>query len=122
MGYYTKFDLYVLDRSNSAPLMLSEGEGLAVEIDEALQDITGYDWSIYDPRQPYMFGGESQKWYDHHENMLELSKRFPLIIFRLEGDGEENGDMWAKWYLDGKSYEETAPIWRPSPLDMNKFR
>lgn len=43
------------------------------------------------------------KWYYHDEEMLELSKQFPETVFYLYGVGEENGDLWYKYYKNGKS-------------------
>jgi hypothetical protein len=42
------------------------------------------------------------KWYDHEIDMKELSKRFPEVIFKLHGKGEENDDMWNKYFKNGK--------------------
>jgi hypothetical protein len=42
------------------------------------------------------------KWYNHEEEMKELSKKFPDIVFRLHGEGEENDDIWYKYFKNGK--------------------
>ena len=42
------------------------------------------------------------KWYGHELDMLNLSKKFPTVLFKLEGDGEEKGDWWHKYFLNGK--------------------
>lgn len=57
----------------------------------------------------YMHGIESDgssadtcKWYDHVKEMAEFSKKFPDVLFILSGEGEESGDIWRKYFLDGK--------------------
>lgn len=42
------------------------------------------------------------KWYEHNEDMLELSKILPHVTFELDGEGEENGDLWRTYYKNGK--------------------
>jgi len=50
------------------------------------------------------------KWYDHDTDMLKLSLEFPGVLMTLNGEGEEAGDIWVKYYLDGKMQEEQAKI------------
>jgi hypothetical protein len=42
---------------------------------------------------------ESCSWYDHEEDMKALAAHFPDILFALEGEGEESGDLWKKYFL-----------------------
>lgn len=42
------------------------------------------------------------KWYDADRDMLELSKIFPDIIFRLRGQGDDSDDKWETYYNDGR--------------------
>lgn len=45
---------------------------------------------------------ESVKWYDHEEHMVKMSKHIKDVLFKLEGKGEESGDIWIKYFLNGK--------------------
>lgn len=45
---------------------------------------------------------ESCKWYDHETDVKRLSALFPGMLFTLNGEGEESGDIWVKYFLDGK--------------------
>ena len=45
---------------------------------------------------------ESCKWYEHDSNMRTVSKRYPETLFVLKGEGEESGDIWIKYYMNGK--------------------
>lgn len=50
------------------------------------------------------------KWYDHEYDMRSLSERYPGVIFTLHGAGEESGDLWRKYFLNGKMQEVPARI------------
>lgn len=45
---------------------------------------------------------QSCKWYEHDEEMTDLSRQFPENIFCLYGEGEETGDLWYTYYKNGK--------------------
>lgn len=55
-------------------------------------------------------GSEATKWYRHDGDMLSLSREFPEVLFILHGEGEEGGDLWRTYYLDGGSQREKAVI------------
>lgn len=48
---------------------------------------------------------EANKWYDHEVDMVRFSKLYPDVLLELSGEGEENGDVWKKYYKAGKSCE-----------------
>ena len=41
-------------------------------------------------------------WYNHEEEMRELSKRHSGFVFKLSGEGEVPGDIWIKYFQNGK--------------------
>ncbi len=41
-------------------------------------------------------------WYEHEEEMLNLSRGFPATIFILHGSGSEQGDVWKKRFINGE--------------------
>lgn len=53
---------------------------------------------------------ESCKWYDHAEDMIELSIRHKGTVFVLFGEGEDAGNLWRKYFKDGKTQESPAII------------
>lgn len=53
---------------------------------------------------------EEMKWYDHDEDVLELSKQWPTILIMLEGYGEDDGDIWKCYYKNGKIWRTKANI------------
>ena len=99
MGYLTRFTLDCYDnRANSFDISF-ETE-LGKELTAALHEINpSYFDDDFDLKTlPY----DSWKWYDHDEDLIELSKRFPDYTFILEGEGEENDDLWRAIYYDGQ--------------------
>lgn len=65
-------------------------------------------------------GGEI-KWYSHVSDMRVFSKLFPKVLFTLRGEGEESGDIWAKYFLDGKMQEAKAEV-VIAPFDASKLK
>ena len=68
--------------------------------------------------------GSSQgpcKWYEHNEDMTLMSKDIPNVLFALAGEGEESGDLWRAYYLNGKTWRSKAEIVYP-PLDRTKLK
>lgn len=45
---------------------------------------------------------KNSKWYDHEEEMKSFSLKYPGLLFTLYGDGEEDNDIWCKYFKDGK--------------------
>ena len=86
MGYYTSFELRVV------PELTDEmGEYIENNPEDKFYAIDG-DGNTND----------SCKWYDHDDDMEEFSAKFPGSLFILSGNGEENGDMWRSYYINGK--------------------
>jgi hypothetical protein len=50
------------------------------------------------------------KWYEHEDDMRQLSSRFPDILFTLSGKGEENEDIWVKYFKGGRMQVSRATI------------
>lgn len=50
----------------------------------------------------YGLGDDNYTWYNHEEEMKKLSVKFPNILFTLYGEGEEAGDIWYKYFKNGK--------------------
>lgn len=97
MGYYTRFHLSWdgdIDEEELKKALLKHdcygiyNEDYEIEINEA----------------------DSCKWYSYEEDMKELSKEFPDIIFDLYGEGEESGDQWHTYFKNGKMQECPAIV------------
>ena len=106
MGYYTRHDLSVMN--NKGKYTISQ------IVSYMEKKYTQNDWFypfeyqlvelLFDEERANFTLEEDDmsKWYEHDEEMRELSKQFPEIVFRLHGIGEENGDEWYCYYKNGK--------------------
>ena len=95
MGYYTTYTLRT-----------TRGCDNQEEIEEKLQEISG---------NSIKFGwDDSYKWYTHEQDMKELSEIYTETTFILEGEGEESGDIWRKYFKNGKMQVCKAEIVFPA--------
>jgi len=107
MGYYTNYTIQVLNKNgdNITDEMESERDFEDIvmwpndyppEIDDIIIDFLQGD------RFYGLLTDGNCKWYDHEEVMKDLSIKYPGLIFMLKGVGEEQGDIWAKYFYNGK--------------------
>lgn len=77
---------------------------------------------IDDDNLAYAIGPDSDscKWYDHEKDMRAFSERFPDVLFELNGEGEESGDIWRKYFRNGKMQKCPARI-TFDPFDETKL-
>ena len=110
MGYYTKYTLHAYNAETRDPITEAEEKVIAKRV----LVLTGGGRHY----APYYFENvlsDEMKWYDHEEDMLDLSTEYPHILFVLEGIGEEFPDAWRKWFHNGKYEESCAEITYPKP-------
>ena len=91
MGYYTYYSMDVL-------------QGTDDDIAKVVQylknkDIIGY--ALDENLCPY----DGVIWYEHHEDMIELSMVFPNLYFVLHGEGDDREDVWDSHYKNGMFQE-----------------
>ena len=107
MGYYTSFDL-TMHPQPAEDLEITITRDIIALIDRVSPDEvreTDVEWFLCD----------ALKWYDHEEHMIEISKKYPDIIFLLHGEGEEHDDMWNEYYCAGECERVDAQIVFPAP-------
>ena len=109
MGYYTKYQLDVDPTGMIITVPLGE---LVTEVDlltdseksRMVQKTVG----VYEEVVKQLEVGygnpfhEANKWYEHERDMKSISRDFPAVVFTLSGIGEENSDMWVKYFKNGK--------------------
>lgn len=90
MGYYTRHTLTIIDNDDI---------NIHTKVQDYINENEDLEYALGDD-----FGesSDSCKWYEHENDMRKISKAFPDILFLLEGEGEDSGDMWKEYYLDGK--------------------
>ena len=130
MGYYTTFTLYVHEDAEVGLGLVKPGDA-----EKALREFASklkegeecfFLHEIITDDEEYeaegAIGCVHWKWYNHKSDMAKLSARFPNLIFRLEGEGEEEDDRWHQYYRAGKMQECRAKITIKYPeFDINKL-
>ena len=104
MGYYTKYDLSIIEGDKNLIKIFREeysSAGYALEADGQCN--------------------EECKWYDAQKELTEFSIKHPTTLFLLEGVGEENGDEWKMYVQDGHSQMLKAKMVFP-PFDKAKLQ
>ena len=107
MGYYTKYQIFVKHHDIDM-----QAEVLDV-IKEELYPFGGA-YGINDPNGGWgLTIDEPCKWYEFDKDMKEFSKKYPTILFTLKGEGEESGDLWIRYFKNGKVQVANARIVYP---------
>ena len=112
MGYYTHYDLTTV-QGNLSP----------EQMEQVKQFLSWSAWLVSEGDAGFPLSTvleERHKWYEHDEDMLALSREYPGVTFCLSGEGEDQGDVWKKYYRDGKMQEcrqqMTMPEFDPEAL------
>ena len=97
MGYYTWYTLEILkDPDNQEELFWEDFE----------------EKTKYSSGEFQNFNTMEAKWYNWEEDMIELSRKFPKMLFKLEGEGEEPLDIWIAHFCNGQgNYREIQTYW-----------
>ncbi len=105
MGYYSRFALKV-ERDESMP---TPAEAIAYLRDSSESAATALNEN----------GGmeESVKWYDAVDDLKVLSQQFPHLVFTLDTEGEEAGDIQRHFFRRGESFGGKAEIRLPDISD-----
>ncbi len=110
MGYLTRYSL-------SVDYMGTDKENMYEEIEKVKSAVIPNDYGTIGA---LIAEGMECKWYGHEKDMRKISKHFPKILFVLEGEGEENGDIWKMYFLDGKA-QRCKAILRFPAFDATKL-
>lgn len=87
MGYYTDYDI----------------GGNNEEVINAIEEESGYtSWCSGN-----LYGA---KWYNWKVDVAKVSKSFPEEVITVKGEGEESGDIWKAYFLDGKCQYTKAKL------------
>lgn len=108
MGYYTDYQLTVT-REN---MIVEDGE--LEPIIHKLEEISHYKFDEVERNCIMLW---EAKWYDNNEDVAVLSMFFPECRFDLEGNGEEEDDIWEATYINGMVHERDCmgDQWNPIP-------
>lgn len=89
MGYYTTFSLTL-------------EEGPREQYEKMLEDID----AIMGDNEMSSSESTYAKWYSYRKDIKNLSLKYPNIIFRVNGDGEDSNDLWQDFWHAGKCFSE----------------
>jgi hypothetical protein len=124
MGYLTQFKV-TYDKtqpSEEQDHVLAAPGFPAVDGEDLAEDICGlYGGSFVRNGRDAFRSAESYKFYEHEEDMRALSKRWPKVLFKMEGVGEDQDDHWLKYFQDGKMQVCAAVVTFP-PYDPELMR
>jgi hypothetical protein len=127
MGYSTNYELSILEDEvftvpscthKNPPKVKFCSECGASTAPDLLLDRVMDEITKIDDYNPF---ADSCKWYEHDDHMREISKKYPMAVFVLHGNGEEQGDSWYKYYKNGKMQECKAKI-TFDPYDENELK
>ena len=79
------------------------------------KEINNSDFPLQDDGDGMWCPYDACKWYDHADDISALSKKYPEVLFELYGEGEEAGDLWKKFFLEGLCINVKAQITMPVP-------
>jgi len=103
MGYSTHYTLQIDRNCDLKPVDTAQAESLIAELRIANEEA---DYCLDTKGMP----GDAGKWYKHEEDMLAFSELHPDFIFTLSGKGESGGDLWKKYFLNGKLQRTKAEL------------
>ena len=121
MGYETRYSLDVgivkvlkevkgIDSYGNPATIFVEEYIDHEKLENEISKLSGYS---------YLFS-DSCKWYEHEKDMRTISKKYKDVLFKLSGEGEESGDIWVKYFKNGKMQSCPARI-EFDPFDESKL-
>ncbi len=93
MGYYTSYSL---------SWDCSKSKTVWGDISNKIKSLQNDGKNFFRGVNDFGESVDSCKWYSHEKDVAEFSKLFPDVLFELEGEGEDSGDIWKKYFLNGK--------------------
>lgn len=109
MGYYTGFTLTASDQ-----------EALNSIISDHSEDGDDTFFNFLEKNDGSYSG--NCKGYEHEEELAEASKKFPDVLFTLDGHGEEGGDTWRKFFKNGQVNDSVLTFSEYNPNKMREPR
>ena len=108
MGYNTCYSITILNSD-----LTSTSRSHVDAIIEEIVEISGYQLETFEYHEPV-------KWYDHESDLCKISNKYKSIVIMVEGFGDETGDIWIKYFHNGKLQVCNA-ITTFEPYDQNKL-
>lgn len=93
MGYYTYFSLSLIGDKED----IDEVTQAALSLDSD-DDSLCYNEGI---KELVTTGGIDAKWYSFENDFIPFARKFPKVLFIVDGSGEETDDIW-QWRIKGE--------------------
>ena len=95
MGYLTLHKIRIINQYNTKQNL--------IKLLEKIDEISGYGFIIVGSTiVDTNYNGEcGSKWYNCRYDMIIISKELPELEIKVNGNGEEEGDIWEYIYEDG---------------------
>lgn len=61
-------------------------------------------------------------WYTWETDICSFSRHYPLVLFVMEGRGEDRNDVWKAFVMNGKIHVEVGMIRYDRGFDPEKLR
>ena len=115
MGYYTnydvKFDPDIVGVQVPLRTMVTDKKNLLTEAEAGR--MVNKDVGMYESLVEYLQFNpfdDTDKWYSHEVDIKAFSLDYPEVLITLEGKGEDNEDMWVKYFKNGLMQHSPAYI------------
>lgn len=116
MGYYTEYTLEVRSVKTKEDFTRIAS---ALELKKIMYyALDSGHWNQGDSAALF-YSWDQVKWYDHEEDMKELSVLFSDFTFCLSGVGEDSTDQWREYYKCGLVERCDAEIYFPKPTSID---
>lgn len=103
MSYYTQYELSA--EWYHKPIGTEQDDRIK-ELEDEIKKM-----GVFDSESCFDLGWwANTKWYDWEKDMALLSKRFPDFLFLLNGNGEEEDDIWGVYFLNGRIMRDARKI------------
>ena len=116
MSYRTEFSLKVQD----GPTTEDVARYLAEH--QRLESLAGHRREDADTWDALLTGGLPLAWYNEEACLKAVSRHWPEAVFTLRGNGDDQGDLWVKYFKGGRMQVESAVHWSPAPFDPELLR
>ena len=115
MGCYTRHNLEIKLIENNNLIDLDTTEAYKI-----IEDLRNNCTSAYYAIDHCGINNQPTKWHESTKNLKTFSKNYPSYLFILSGEGEDTGDLWKTYFINGKHQISQAIITYPE-FDINKF-
>lgn len=114
MGYYTYYEIECFNDKAREYV----DKQMMKRIMSAISKKSNYEFTHGDHS---IYSQGCIKWCYHDNDMIDISKQFPHVIFSVYGDGEERLDFWHNFYYNGRMLECKGEIAYPNEENLSEF-